>query len=748
MANPKSAIKDNDPILKTLTDFTSKENWDNFFSIRGTQDSFEWYSEWQYLKSPLLSQLSDFPSSSNPIQILIPGCGNSKLSENLFDSGFHGITNIDFSKVVIGDMLRRNIRERSAMRWRVMDMTKMQFTDDTFDAIVDKGGLDALMEPELGSKLGTQYLSEVKRVLKPQGKFVCLTLAESHVLALLLSKFRYGWKMVVHAIPNKRSNRKSFRTFMVVVEKEMSSQLHQIMCSFDISSLDCDINQRGGLIEALDRENRTRGECAPGADILYSLEDLKLGAGGDLKELSPGRRLQLTLGEDGQSLLSYKAVLLDAQQQSDDFTFHCGVFLVPKTRSHEWLFASEEGQWLIVESSNAARLIMVLLDSRHSDVSMDDIQKDLSPLVRGLAPGKLDDGPQIPFMMANDGIKQRNVVHQVNSTTTGDIIVEDVIYENVEGPPSDNTLSKDMTFRRLTFQRSLGLVQSEALLLTGEESSQASVVDETDQKKPNPMSKSKKKTSHKKRSSPLPLVDESKNSKKVDHQYLASSYHGGIISGLTLVSTHLQDMASSGRTAKTVIIGLGAGLLPMYLRACIPCLDIEVVELDPLVAKLAKDFFGFLEDKQLKAYVSDGIKFVREITNTTNENEKNKIDVLIIDVDSSDTSSGLSCPHPDFVEESFLVSVKESLSEKGLFVINLVTRSPAITESVVSRIKTVFNRLYCLQLEEDVNMVLFALPTDSSTIDDCSELEKLLKLIPPERSQTIIDTVKKIKCLK
>ncbi|KAL5702867.1 hypothetical protein ACHQM5_028031 [Ranunculus cassubicifolius] len=580
MANPKSAIKDNnDPILKTLTDFTSKENWDNFFKIRGTQDSFEWYSEWQYLKSPLR-----FPF----------------------------------------------------------------FTDDTFDAIVDKGGLDALMEPELGSKLGTQYLSEVKRVLKPQGKFVCLTLAESHVLALLLLKFRYGWKMVVHAIPNKRSNRKSFRTFMVVVEKEMSSQLHQIMCSFVISSLDCDVNQRSGLIEALERENRTRGECVPGADILYSLEDLKLGAGGDLKELSPGRRLQLTLGEDGQSLFSYEAVLLDAQQQSDDFTFHCGVFLVPK-------------------------------DSRHSDVSMDDIQKDLSPLVRGLAPGKLDDGPQIPFMMANDGIKQRNVVHQVNSTTTGDIIVEDVIYENVE----------DMTFRRLTFQRSLGLVQSEALLLTGEESSQASVVDETDQKKPNPVSKSKKKSSHKKCSSPLPLVDESKNSKKVDHQYLASSYHGGIISGLTLVSTHLQNMVSSGRTAKTVVIGLGAGLLPMYLRACIPCLDIEVVELDLLVVKLAKDFFGFLEDKQLKAHVSDGIKFVREITNTTNDNEKNKIDVLIIDVDSSDTSSGLSCPHPNFVEESFLVSVKESLSEKGLFVINLVTRSPAITESVVSRIKAV-----------------------------------------------------------
>jgi hypothetical protein len=33
--------------------------------------------------------------------------------------------------------------------------------DETFDVVLDKGGLDALMEPELGPKLGNQYLSEV-----------------------------------------------------------------------------------------------------------------------------------------------------------------------------------------------------------------------------------------------------------------------------------------------------------------------------------------------------------------------------------------------------------------------------------------------------------------------------------------------------------------------------------------------------------------------------------------------------------
>lgn len=122
-------------LVGTLGDFTSKENWDKFFTIRGRDDSFEWYAEWPELRPPLLSHIDQLqahsPSSTASVAtfsplILVPGCGNSRLSEHLYDAGFKGITNIDFSKVVISDMLRRNVRERPGMLWRVMDMTSMQ----------------------------------------------------------------------------------------------------------------------------------------------------------------------------------------------------------------------------------------------------------------------------------------------------------------------------------------------------------------------------------------------------------------------------------------------------------------------------------------------------------------------------------------------------------------------------------------------------------------------------------------------
>ncbi|XP_045821203.1 eEF1A lysine and N-terminal methyltransferase [Trifolium pratense] len=742
-------------ILETLGDFTSKENWDNFFTI--CPDSFEWYAEWPNLRDPLISLLQTLTPSSPPssLQLLVPGCGNSRLSEHLYDAGYTSITNIDFSKLVISDMLRRNIRSRPLMRWRVMDMTSMQFEDEAFAAVVDKGGLDALMEPKLGPDfdLGNQYLLEVKRVLKPGGKFVCLTLAESYVLDILFSKFRLGWKMSVDAIPLNSSSESNHQTFMVVVEKELSTTVHQITSLLRNASLNCNSKQASGLRDALQNENQVREKLSSSSDTLYAVEDLQE----ELAKISQGRRLQLTLGGQGCSIFSYRAVVLDAEELSDPFTYHCGVFIVPKIRACEWLFFSEEGQWMVVRSSKAARLIMVFLDTSHTNASMDEIQKDLSPLVKQLEPKENSNEAQIPFLMASDGIKKRNIVHQITSPLTGSIIVEDVVYENVDEEISCAFPSGELMFRRLVFERAANLVQSEALLTT-------KLVGE---KKNNSSSKSKKRGSQRRN-------DGAYNQMTVYHGYLASSYHTGIISGFTLISSYMKNVASSGKMVKAVIIGLGAGLLPMFLHGCIPVLEIEAVELDPVIVDIAREHFSFVEDKRLKVHIADGIQFVRENASSgaaqshskSSESPSNgsstthaedvkatKVDIIIIDVDSSDSSSGLACPALDFLDESFLETVKDKLSEQGLFVVNLVSRSQAIKDMVLLRMKKVFSHLFCLQHDEDVNEIHFALKSESCIEDHCFseatlKLDKLLKFDHPEIGQKIINATKKIKRLK
>ena len=41
-----------------------------------------------------------------------------------YDDGCTGVTNIDFSKGVIKEMMLKNLRQRPLMKWQVMDMTQ------------------------------------------------------------------------------------------------------------------------------------------------------------------------------------------------------------------------------------------------------------------------------------------------------------------------------------------------------------------------------------------------------------------------------------------------------------------------------------------------------------------------------------------------------------------------------------------------------------------------------------------------
>ncbi|CAA6659906.1 unnamed protein product [Spirodela intermedia] len=731
-------------LLQSLGDFTVKENWDKFFTLRGGKTlSNEGGGECD----DLAAQTRDTP----PVQILVPGCGSSRMSEHLYDAGYRNITNIDFSKVIISDMLRRNVRVRPEMKWRTMDMTEMQFADGFFDAVIDKGGLDALMEPKLGAKLGCKFLKEVKRVLKLGGKYICLTLAEFHVLGLLLSEFRHGWKTTIHVIPDKLKRKSSFQTYMVVAVKEGSSEPIPILSSFDHTNVDNSTDQNRTLVEAIDDENKIRNAISSGVDVIYSWEDLRTGVKGTLKELLPGRRCRLILGEQDVSCFSYNAVLLDAQQGTDAFLYRCGIFIVAKNRAHEWLFSSEEGQWAVVESSKAARLVMVFLDSSHSHASIDAIKRDLSPLVKDLAPEDTTDETPIPFMMANDGIKERTIVKKVTSTATGPIIIEDVVLGNTDS----DSRQQESTFRRLIFERSLGLVQSEALL------SQELVKNAQDKSEKNinsASSRHRKKGSHRRGS---------RSNLKVDHGYLASSYHSGIISGFILVASALEDAASCGKLVKTAIVGLGAGLLPMYLHGCMPFLDMEllgcaaVVELDPVVLDVARTYFDFTEDDNLKVRITDGIQYIQRSPppgsssaaariKNPNSSEEGEMRILVIDADASDVSSGLTCPPAEFLEESLLSSAREFVGDRGLFIVNLVSRSKAIREMIISRMNSVFDHLHSLELEEDVNEVLFATPSPSeeSSPDALARFQELLKLDRPERAEPILDSVRKIRCLK
>lgn len=139
-------------------DFSSQQTWEAL-SREGVPLTFEWYADWPQLKDIITSNLSIPGKSSEDMRILVPGCGYSTLSEHLYDDcGIRKIVNIDFSKDAVRTMKERNDLARPGMDYFTMDMTNMKFSNDDFDAVVDKGAFIALMDRPTSANI---YLTKV-----------------------------------------------------------------------------------------------------------------------------------------------------------------------------------------------------------------------------------------------------------------------------------------------------------------------------------------------------------------------------------------------------------------------------------------------------------------------------------------------------------------------------------------------------------------------------------------------------------
>ncbi|KAK3814152.1 MAG: S-adenosyl-L-methionine-dependent methyltransferase [Benniella sp.] len=161
------------------TAYRRREYWEERYS---QEESFDWFKTYADLK-PLLNE----HIKSKDARILMLGCGNSTLSEDMYDDGYHNIVNIDFSKTVIENMAEK-CKDRVGMEWLEMDIKDLKFEDCSFDVAIDKGTMDALMcdrgdvwnPAEELIRTVAQEVDEVVRVLKVGGQFLYITFGQPH----------------------------------------------------------------------------------------------------------------------------------------------------------------------------------------------------------------------------------------------------------------------------------------------------------------------------------------------------------------------------------------------------------------------------------------------------------------------------------------------------------------------------------------------------------------------------------------
>ncbi|XP_077218615.1 S-adenosyl-L-methionine-dependent methyltransferases superfamily protein isoform X1 [Tasmannia lanceolata] len=143
----------------------------SYWDRRYSQDEgpFDWYQ-----KYPALAPLFHLYMHRHH-RILMVGCGNSELGEDMINDGYQDVVNIDISSVVI-EAMQKKYRDRPELKYIKMDVRDMSsFESGSFDTVIDKGTLDSLMCGHNAQQNARMMLEEVGRVLKSTGVYILIT---------------------------------------------------------------------------------------------------------------------------------------------------------------------------------------------------------------------------------------------------------------------------------------------------------------------------------------------------------------------------------------------------------------------------------------------------------------------------------------------------------------------------------------------------------------------------------------------
>jgi len=152
------------------------QEWNSRYQTDHGDTFFDWYAGFAELEHILRAHVQELGRSPAEMEVLMVGCGNSKLSEEMHDQGgYRRIVNVDISEVCIEKMKRLYSESHPSLEWYAMDATKMAFDEGRFDLSIDKGTIDAVVCGEEGLVTVTDMIHEMGRTLKPGGLAMIIT---------------------------------------------------------------------------------------------------------------------------------------------------------------------------------------------------------------------------------------------------------------------------------------------------------------------------------------------------------------------------------------------------------------------------------------------------------------------------------------------------------------------------------------------------------------------------------------------
>jgi spermidine synthase len=173
---------------------------------------------------------------------------------------------------------------------------------------------------------------------------------------------------------------------------------------------------------------------------------------------------------------------------------------------------------------------------------------------------------------------------------------------------------------------------------------------------------------------------------KSDPNRLVFNYTKLLFSGLLLIE----------EPKKILIIGLGGGTMSNTLHQLYPKSVITNVEIDPAVIKVARQYFGFVENQNVSSVIQDGRIFIKRAIL-----KKQQYDWIILDAFNGDYIP------EHLLTQEFLEETKSLLSPTGILSANTFSVSDLYAHESATY-KAVFGDFYNVRNYKNSNRIILA----------------------------------------
>ncbi|EYC03280.1 hypothetical protein Y032_0095g2850 [Ancylostoma ceylanicum] len=134
---------------------------------------------------------------------------------------------------------------------------------------------------------------------------------------------------------------------------------------------------------------------------------------------------------------------------------------------------------------------------------------------------------------------------------------------------------------------------------------------------------------------------------------------------------------NSLRVNNVLIFGLGGGVINNYLSS-MPGqkLNITIVDIDPVMKKIAEKWYGFKETDMHRIIVEDGVEFIKKASDIDL-----KYDAILLDLCTNERKP-LLCPIEPFLKDDAISNLSYNLAETGVVIVNIITPKDFTEEAI------------------------------------------------------------------